>query len=215
MNISTKTQKLTQFSILFVIEVLFCFTPLGSIPLPSGIVATLAMIPVILTAILMGAKMGTLMGFLAGTLSFIIWTFMPPLPTGPAMAFVFTPFYSMGEVHGNFGSILICFVPRILVGTVSGLVFSGLKNLPPKAEWFRYVLAGVLGSLTNTLGVLGGIWLFFGETYSAMAEASMITIIGVVLATNGAFEVGASALAALFICMPLQKSLEKQRRQAR
>jgi len=56
-----KTLFLAQFGILLAIEAIFCFTPLGSIPM-GPIVATLAMIPVILVAILLGTKAGTLMG---------------------------------------------------------------------------------------------------------------------------------------------------------
>ncbi len=56
---------------------------------PLGpITATLAMIPVVITGILLGPGLGSLMGLFAGFFSFIIWTFMTP---NPAMAFCFTP----------------------------------------------------------------------------------------------------------------------------
>lgn len=51
-----------QFALLAAIEAVFCFTPLGSLPAIGPIVATLAMIPVIITSILLGTKAGTLMG---------------------------------------------------------------------------------------------------------------------------------------------------------
>ena len=38
-------------------------------------------------------------------------------------SFVFTPFYSVGDIHGGFGSLIICFVPRILVGVVPYYVY--------------------------------------------------------------------------------------------
>ena len=209
MNTRAKTRNLTQFSILLAIEAIFCFTPLGSIPV-GPIVMTLAMVPVILCAILMGAKAGSLMGFFAGLFSFIIWTFMPP-PTSAMFAFVFTPFYSVGGVQGNFGSLLICFVPRILVGTVAGLTFSLTKGLDQKAGWLRYILSGLLGSLVNTIGVLGGIWLFFGERYSAMLGVAMSVILATTLTTNGLLEMAVSALSALFICMPIKKAMDKSK----
>ena len=154
-----KTLFLAQFGILLAIEAIFCFTPLGSIPM-GPIVATLAMIPVILVAILLGTKAGTLMGAFAGLFSFIVWTFAPP---SPVFAFVFTPFYSVGELSGNFGSVLICFLPRILVGTVAGLSYKALSKRFPEKDILCFSLSAILGSITNTVGVLGGIWLFFGN----------------------------------------------------
>ena len=55
-----------QFALLAAIEAVFCFTPLGSLPAIGPIVATLAMIPVIITSILLGTKAGTLMGAITG-----------------------------------------------------------------------------------------------------------------------------------------------------
>ncbi len=206
MNTRTKTRNLVQFSILLAILAIFCFTPLGSIPV-GPIVMTVGMIPVILTAVLMGTAAGSLMGFFAGLFSFIFWTFMPPSPA----AFVFTPFYSFGEVEGNLGSLLICFVPRILSGTVAGLAFGLGRRAGKKPGWLRYVLGGLLGSLVNTLGVLGGIWLFFGESYAALLGVAMSTLLFTTLTTNGLLEMAVSALAALFICMPLKKAMDKGR----
>lgn len=204
MNRQTKTRTLTQFSILLAIEAIFCFTPLGSIPV-GPIVMTLGMVPIILTAILLGTGAGSLMGFFAGLFSFVFWTFMPPSPA----AFVFTPFYSFCEVQGNWGSLLICFVPRILVGTVAGLAFILGRRADKKPGWPRYIISGLLGSLVNTLGVLGGIWLFFGKAYSELLGTPMSALLFTTLGTNGLLEMGFSAVTSLFICMPLKRALEK------
>ena len=47
---------------LVAIEAIFCFTPLGSIPI-GPIVATLAMIPVIIASLTFGKNIGMLLGF--------------------------------------------------------------------------------------------------------------------------------------------------------
>ena len=96
---------LCSFASLLTIEVVFCFTPLGSIPV-GPIVATLAMIPVIITAIMLGTAAGAAMGAIAGLFSFIVFSFITPGPT----AFLFTPLIE----PGNGWSLVICFVPRIL-----------------------------------------------------------------------------------------------------
>ena len=98
--------------ILISIEAIFCFTPLGSIPI-GPIVATLSMIPVIITTLVFGIKLGVIMGGMFGLFSFLVWTFIPP---NPAIAFLFTPFYTTLSYRGNFGSVIICFIPRILIG---------------------------------------------------------------------------------------------------
>lgn len=111
---------------LLAIEAVFCFTPLGSLPI-GPMVATFAMLPVIVAAILLGTGAGTLMGFFAGLFSFLVWTFMPP-PTSAMFAFIYTPFYSLGEFQGNGWSLVVCFLPRILTGTFAGLTYSGLSK---------------------------------------------------------------------------------------
>lgn len=196
-----KTLFLVQFSILTAIEAIFCFTPLGSLPAIGPIVATLAMVPVITTSLLLGAKAGTAMGAVAGLFSFIVWTFMPP---SPIAAFVFTPFYSLGEIHGNLGSVLICFVPRILVGTVSGSVYKALSTACPRRNYINMILASITGSLINTIGVMGGIWIFFGRQYSSIAGQSMLVIIGITVLTSGIPEAIVSGIVCPAISKPVK-----------
>jgi len=196
---SKNTLFLTRFSILLAIEAIFCFTPLGSIPI-GPIVATLAIVPVVLTGVLMGPRAGMLMGFFAGLFSFIVWTFMPPSP----IAFIFTPFYSVGGVSGNLWSLAICFVPRVLVGFVAGGLFYILSRAFPAGAGnaAAYLISGLLGSLTNTFLVLGGIYVFFGRQYTEVlkvAYSALLGLIGLTLATNGVMEASIAALAAFFI----------------
>lgn len=195
------------FSFLLAIEAVFCFTPLGSLPAIGPIVATLAILPVVITAILLGPKAGTLMGLFAGLFSFIIWTFMPP---SPIVAFVFTPFYAMGEFHGNVGSLLICFVPRILSGTVAGLVSRAFDRRHPNKNILNYSVSAALGSLTNTVGVLGGIALFFGGQYASVAGAAIFVIIGTTVLTSGIPEAVVNAILASAVCKPAKPMLFRE-----
>ena len=81
-------------------------------------------IPVILGSILLGWKKGAALGGLFGLTSLLVNTFTPN-PT----SFVFSPFYSLGEIGGNGWSLVICFVPRILVGVAPYFVYKGMKKL--------------------------------------------------------------------------------------
>lgn len=197
----SKTQFMVQFAVLAAIEAIFCFTPLGSLPAIGPIVATLAAIPVVITAITLGTKAGAAMGTLTGFFSFLVWTFMPPTPI---TAFIFTPFYSFGEFSGNLGSLVICFVPRILVGVVAGLSYQTFSRVFSEKNTVSYLLSGALGSLTNTFLVMGGVAVFFGQQYSSIAGKSMIAIIGVTILTSGIPEAIVNAIVAPAICKPLQ-----------
>lgn len=194
-----------QFALLAAIEAVFCFTPLGSLPAIGPIVATLAMIPVIITSILLGTKAGTLMGAITGLFSFIVWTFTPPAPIA---AFVFSPFYTLGEYQGNFFSIVICFLPRILVGTVSGVLYNALgKSM--KNNVMAMVIASVVGSLVNTFGVMLGIWAFFGDQYASIAGQGILLIIGSTVLTNGVPEAIVAGVLCPAICKPVKKFILK------
>jgi uncharacterized membrane protein len=192
---------------LLAIEAVVCFTPLGSIPI-GPIVATLAHVPVIITAVLLGTSAGACMGAFAGLFSFLVWTFAPP---NPVMAFVFTPFYMLGATHGNVWSLVICFVPRILVGVVTGACFKLFTRLNWKSG-VVYGLSGVLGSLVNTLGVLGGIYVFFGHSYATVLGKSfdlLLGLIGLTILTNGIPEAIIGGVAAYAICRPLRRYMKR------
>jgi uncharacterized membrane protein len=208
-----KILSLAQFSILLAIEAIVCFTPLGSLPALGPIVATLSHVPVIIAAILLGPAAGSLMGFSFGLFSFLVWTFTPP---SPVIAFAFTPFYSLGAFQGNLGSLVICFVPRVLIGLVAGVVFRLLtkKNAAKsRLDFFAAALAGVLGTLSNTVFVLGGIWLFFGRDYATaagFAYETILAVIGVTILTSGLPEAAIGGFAATAVALPVRRMLLKK-----
>ncbi|MGF7146340.1 putative membrane protein [Anaerotaenia torta] len=142
------------------------------------------------------------MGFFFWLFSFLVWTFMPPSP----IAFVFTPFYSLGELHGNIWSIIICFIPRILIGVVTGITheFFSRRSLN---NFFCYGISGVLGSLTSTFLVLAGIYFFFGHDYASVIGSSyslLLGIIGITILTNGIPEAIIGGITGMAICRPLK-----------
>jgi uncharacterized membrane protein len=171
------------------------------------IVATLAMVPVIITAILLGTSAGAAMGAFAGLFSLLVWTFAPP---SPLVAFVFTPFYTLGTTHGNVWSLVICFVPRILVGVVAGACFHLFTRLKWKSG-VSYGLSGALGSLANTFGVLGGIYVFFGHNYATVLGKGfdvLLGLIGLTILTSGIPEAVIGGVAAYAVCRPIQRHMK-------
>lgn len=208
-QLQNRTLRLTQFAMLLAIEAVVCFTPLGSLPAVGPIVATLAHVPVIITAVLLGTGAGAAMGAIAGLFSFLVWTFTPP---SPLIAFVFTPFYGLGTTHGNVWSLVICFVPRILIGVVAGACFNLLTHMKWKSG-FVYGLSGALGSLVNTFGVLGGIYVFFGHNYATVLGKSfnvLLGLIGLTVLTSGIPEAVIGGVAAYAVCRPLHKYTKRE-----
>lgn len=169
---------LTKLAILIAIEIIIAVTPLGSLPAIGPIVMTLAHIPVIIGAVILGIKGGLIMGFVYGLLSFLVWTFMPPSP----IAFLFTPFYSLGEISGNFFSLVICFVPRILIGVLTSLFIVGLfKNV--KNLFIKIFVGSSLANFICSVILLALVYVFFGQEYAMALNAPYEALIGIITTT--------------------------------
>lgn len=104
-------------------------TQLGFIPVPnlSGR-ATIMHVPVILGGALEGPVVGTIVGLIFGIFSFI--TAETPIARDP----------------------MVSILPRLPIGIVAWAVFAALRS---RSLDLASAAAGVLGSLTNTVGVLG------------------------------------------------------------
>lgn len=176
---SAKTMSIVQIALFAAIIVIMAFTPfLGFIPL-GFTRATIIHIPVIIGSILFGPVQGAVLGFVFGLTSFVNATMNPTVTS-----FVFTPFYSVGDIHGGFGSLIICFVPRILTGVVPYYVYRLFDKIGrdyPKKQTLALGMAGLTGSLTNTLLVMNLIYVLFGESYAAVQNVSVKSLYGVIL----------------------------------
>lgn len=198
-NVSSKTVGMVQVALFAALILIMANTPLGYIPL-GFMNATLIHIPVILGAILLGPKKGALLGFIFGLTSF-----MKSIMTPNLTSFVFNPFYSVGEIHGGFGSIIICFLPRILVGVIPYFVYQALYRILKQKKSGQYIslgAAGVAGSLTNTILVMGLIVVFFKDSYAQAMGYATEAIYGAVAAivvTNGIPEAIIAALIVSFV----------------
>ncbi len=75
---------------------------------------------------------------------------------------------------------------------------------------FVYGLSGMLGSLTNTFLVLGGIYVFFGQSYATAIGQSfnaLLGLIGLTVLTSGIPEAVIGGIAAYAVCYPIQKHM--------
>lgn len=175
------TRSMVQTAIFGAIIIIMAFTPfLGYIPL-GFTRATIIHIPVILASLLLGPKKGAALGFLFGLTSFINNTMNPTVTS-----FVFTPFYNLGGFEGGWGSVIICFIPRILVGILPYYIYKLIKKIDkkPVSSW-GLIIAGVTGSLVNTLLVMNLIFLFFRKAYAAANGVSVKAVYGFILSIIG------------------------------
>ncbi|MBS5704335.1 MAG: ECF transporter S component [Butyricicoccus pullicaecorum] len=197
---------MAQIALLAAIMIVMAFTPLGYIPLPF-MNATTMHIPVIVGACLLGPKVGGVLGGLFGITSVVKATIQPNITS-----FVFTPFYSFSpEFSGNWMSLIVAILPRILIGVVAGLVFQGLVKLI-RNQTVSLAVAGVLGSMTNTIGVMGLIYLLFGEQYAAAGGTDPSLLLGVILGvvcTNGIVEAIIAGVLTAAVCRALLAAFRK------
>ena len=221
-----KTQKLVLAGMFAGIIFLLQFTPLGLPQIPLIGSATTLHIPVIIGGIMLGPKLGAALGAVFGFSSMLFAT----TQSFALNAFAFTPFRPVpGTDSGSLLSLLVAFVPRILVGVVPPLVFAWMTGLarplcekladrglfaagkgPREFRAASIAVAAVAGSLTNTLLVLNMIYFFFREpwSYARMSEgidAAQVTyafILGMI-AGFGIPEAVVAGIVVPAVCMSL------------
>ena len=168
------TKRFTLLALFIAIEVAVALVPfLGYIPL-GFINATTLHIPVIIGGILLGKKEGAILGFVFGLTSLLKNTMEPSLTS-----FVFSPFISVGGIGGNWQSLLITFIPRILIGFMAGYVYEKLVN--KTNDSVAIGCSAIIASFTNTLLVLGGIYFLFGVDYANAINVAYNTLFSFIM----------------------------------
>jgi uncharacterized membrane protein len=159
-----RTRKIVIAGVMGAISALLGLTHWGFIPWFSGASLTVLHVPVIIGAVLEGPVVGLVIGLIFGLFSMLQAAIAP---TGPIDVFFTNP--------------IIAVLPRLLIGPVAWLVWRGLQRWPIPG----LAAAGIAGSLTNTLLVLGLLGLY---------NALPWPVIGGVILANGLPEAVASAI---------------------
>lgn len=147
-NKKFNTYRLVILGIFVAILIIQVWVPmLGYIMLP-GVSLTIIHVTVILGTLLLGTRAGVVMGFIWGGMSIF-----RALTSG-------SPFEKL-----IFVDPLVSILPRMLMPLCIGLLADQLRRRGWKMNQLGLV-AGVLGSLLNTVFVLGAIGLFKGTEYS-------------------------------------------------
>ncbi len=141
-----KTLRMTQLAVLIAIMLIFAFTPLGYLKI-GVIEITFMVFPVAIGTIVLGPAAGALLGAVFGVTSFIQCFGMSWFGT---LLFGLNPYLTF----------VMCLVPRILCGWLSGLIYRALKKLD-RTQVVSYFLAALSTALLNTIFFILCVILFF------------------------------------------------------
>lgn len=179
MKIEKKVFDMSLAGIFTAIIIMMSVVPfLGYIPL-GFMNATIIHVPVIIGALLLGPRYGAWLGFVFGMTSLIKATLTPSVTS-----FVFSPFVTIGGYSGNMWSMVIAIVPRVCIGIVAYYVYEMVMKVAHKLKGGQTIslwIAGIAGSMTNTLLVMNGIYIFFGESYAAASNKVVDHLYDVIL----------------------------------
>lgn len=193
------TRWMVSVALMAAIVIVLANTPLGMIQLPI-IKATTVHIPVILGAILLGPGAGAILGAVFGICSLVSNTMAPTL-----LSFAFSPFLSTTGIPGALKAIWISVGCRILIGVVAGwlwVLFTKIKL----NQFIALPIVGFVGSIVNTVTVMGSIYFLFAQQYAEAKEVALTAVFGLVMGTVTASGIP-EAIAAAILVLALGKVL--------
>ena len=193
------TRWMVSVALMAAIVIVLANTPLGMIQLPI-IKATTVHIPVILGAILLGPGAGAILGAVFGICSLVSNTMAPTL-----LSFAFSPFLSTTGIPGALKAIWISVGCRILIGVVAGwlwVLFTKIKL----NQFIALPIVGFVGSMVNTVTVMGSIYFMFAQQYAEAKEVALTAVFGLVMGTVTASGIP-EAIAAAILVLALGKVL--------
>lgn len=187
-------KKNISIALMMAIIILLANTPLGMIQLPV-IKATTVHIPVIIGAVLFGPAAGAVLGATFGVCSLISNTYAPTL-----LSFAFSPFMSTTGIVGAIKALWISVGCRTLIGVVAGWLFILLKKLKVPAV-VSYAVCGFVGSMTNTVLVMGSIYFLFAQQYAEAKQVAVTAVYGLVMGTVTASGIPEAIVATILVAL--------------
>ena len=183
-----EVRKMAIIGVLSAISIMLSMTPLGFIPI-GPLNLTIMHIPVIIGAVLEGPLVGIIVGLIFGFTSLLRAITIPTIT--------------------NFALInpLVSILPRVLIGIVAYYVYKLTIKLTKNALVSGWI-TGVMGSLVNTVGVLGMTYILYGARYAealGKSASAAKTLILTLVATNGVPEAILGGFVVSAICVVFNK----------
>ncbi|MEG1845903.1 MAG: ECF transporter S component [Oscillospiraceae bacterium] len=195
---------LVETALLTAIILVMTFTKLGYIAV-GPLVLSVMMVPVTIGAISLGPWIGAFLGLVFGVTSFM-------------QCF-------MGDVLGSilvsssmFKTFIVCIVPRVLAGLLTGLIFKACAKVDQKKGW-SYVVTSICGPLLNTVFFLGFLAIFFWglkftpeqSTNLGGVNTVLQTVIAIALGINAPIEVVVGGVLSSGISKALAVAMKKMK----
>lgn len=196
MKKNTGPKELTLMGLLTAVLLMMSFTPLGYLNI-GPLAITFNMIPVAIAAIALGPKGGAVMGAVFGLTSFL-----QCLGIGGTSA--------MGVILFEINPVLTFvqrFVPRLLMGFLTGLIYKGIKKLSNST--LAGFAAGFSAAFLNTALFMGSLVLLFGRTEyvsELIGGRNIIIFICTFVGINAVFEMISSTVLTGIVTKTLQKA---------
>ena len=170
------------------------FTPFGLIHI-GALNATTMHIPVLIGALVEGPKVGAFVGLIYGLFSW--WSNI----TQPAS--ILSPLFM---------NPIVSVLPRVLF-PIFAFVFFWIN--PMKALGPRLIIAAFLGSIMQTVLVMGGMYFFYADKFAELMHISESTV-GLVIvglgASHGIPEALIAGVVVAAVALPLRKMLGKDKK---
>lgn len=183
-------RRMTIISLLSAISIMLSMIPLGYIQIGPVAITTMC-IPVIIGGIIEGPMVGMVVGLIFGLTSMFRGMAGMAGPTSPI-----------------FINPLVSVLPRIFIGLVAYYSFKLAMKIV-KNTYVSGLIAGGMASITNTVGVLGMIYVLYAAEYAKALGQSAGTAKALLMGiatTNGIAEALGGALVVSAVVVVLKKS---------
>ncbi len=197
MTKKVKIFRLALLSLFIAIILVMDFTPLGYIVMPSGFSITLLTIPVALGAVCTGVSGGAILGFVFGMTSFI---------QAFGLGFSLDPSAPILFETNPLAYTVTCFIPRILVGVASALIFKVFEKASKVNIW-AYVLSAASVPFLNTLLFMTCFATFYKNT--VLGGKAVMTIVLSAFTLNFLVELAVTLVAGVAINKIVYNYLKK------
>ena len=157
---------------------------------------------IIIGAILLGPKAGAILGFVFGMCSLLSNTMAPTL-----LSFAFSPFLSTTGIPGALKAIWVSVGCRMLIGIAAAWLWILLSKLKVN-QTISLPIVGFVGSMVNTVTVMGSIYFLFAQQYAEAKEVAITAVWGLIMGTITASGIP-EAIAAAILVLALGKVLLK------
>ena len=178
------TKSLVVLGLMTALTLVFSFTPIGSIPI-GPLVITMNVIPIAISAVVLGPVGGGVMGAIFGLCSFLQCIGIG-IPSG------------MGAILFDINPVLAFIqrvIPRLVDGILVGFVFKGVRRI--SNTYISCAVTGFCSAFFNTALFMSSLVLLFGSTdyvQELMGGKNIIVFICTFVGINAVCEMIASTV---------------------